>query len=56
MVIPSRGYSELCFNKIIIEMFFQLVGELGFRENIFYGAIFLCMTLIVLFCVLIVNR
>ncbi len=37
-------------------MYFQLVGELGFRENIFYGAIFLCMTLIVLFCVLIVNR
>jgi len=35
---------------------FKLVGEFGLRENVYYGAIFLSMTLIVLFCFLIVNR
>ena len=34
----------------------QLIGEFGLRENVYYGAIFLSMTFIVLFCFLIVNR
>ena len=32
------------------------MGEFTVREHVFYGAIFLSMTLIVLFCFLLVNR
>ena len=32
------------------------LGEFSVREHVFYGAIFLSMTIIVMFCFLLVNR
>ena len=43
-------------NDWIDNKYSQLIGEFGLRENVYYGAIFLSMTFIVLFCFLIVNR
>ena len=37
-------------------IYLQLIGAFSLRENVFYGAIFLSMTIIVLFCFLFVNR
>ena len=34
----------------------KVLGEFSVREHVFYGAIFLSMTLIVMFCFLLVNR
>lgn len=34
----------------------KLLGEFSVREHVFYGAIFISMTVIVLFCFLLVNR
>jgi len=34
----------------------KVVGDFGARENIYYGSIFLCMTLIVIVCFLVVNH
>ena len=34
----------------------KLLGEFSVREHVFYGAIFLSMTIIVMFCFLLVNR
>ena len=36
--------------------YFQLIGEFSLRENVFYGAIFLSMILIILFCFIFVNK
>jgi hypothetical protein len=35
---------------------YKLVGEFGLRENLYYGTIFLCMTLIVIVCFLVINN
>ena len=35
---------------------YKLVGEFGLRESIYYGSIFLCMTLIVIVCFLVINN
>ena len=32
------------------------MGEFGLRENLYYGSIFLCMTLIVIVCFLVINN
>ena len=34
----------------------KVLGEFSVREHVFYGAIFLSMTIIVMFCFLLVNR
>ena len=34
----------------------KILGEFSVREHVFYGAIFLSMTVIVMFCFLLVNR
>ena len=34
----------------------KVLGEFSVREHVFYGAIFLSMTVIVMFCFLLVNR
>ena len=35
---------------------FKVVGEFGLRENLYYGSIFICMTLIVIVCFLVINN
>lgn len=35
---------------------YKVVGEFGLRENLYYGSIFLCMTLIVIVCFLVINN
>ena len=35
---------------------FKMVGEFGLRENLYYGSIFICMTLIVIVCFLVINN
>ena len=39
-----------------IESSVKVVGEFGLRENLYYGSIFLCMTLIVIVCFLVINN
>ena len=34
----------------------KILGEFSVREHVFYGAIFLSMTVIVMFCFLLVNK
>lgn len=34
----------------------KMVGEFGLRENLYYGSIFICMTLIVIVCFLVINN
>ena len=61
---PLNVGKDLFWDKTIITIIIipnhynhhQLIGEFGLRENVYYGAIFLSMTFIVLFCFLIVNR
>ncbi len=36
--------------------FYKLFGEFGLSENLYYGSIFICMTLIVLVCFLVINN
>ena len=52
--------STLFFNYDVFlfsdENYFQLIGEFSLRENVFYGAIFLSMILIILFCFIFVNK
>lgn len=44
-------------NKLNIRSgLYKVVGELGLRENLYYGSIFLCMTLIVIVCFLVINN
>ena len=35
---------------------FKMVGEFGLRENLYYGSCFICMTLIVIVCLLVINN
>lgn len=44
-------------NKISVRSgLYKLVGEFGWKENLYYGSIFLCMTLIVIVCFLVINN
>ena len=40
----------------LVIVFLQVIGTFSLHENIFYGAIFLTMTIIVLSCFFFVNR
>ena len=33
-----------------------MVGQFGLKENLYYGSIFICMTLIVIVCFLVINN
>ncbi len=35
---------------------YKFVGDFGMRENIYYGSIFLCMTLIVIVCFIVISH
>ena len=35
--------------------FFKTIGEFSLRENLYYGSIFFCMTLIVIVCFVVIN-
>jgi hypothetical protein len=35
---------------------YKFLGDFGLRENIYYGSIFVCMTLIVIVCFLVINN
>ena len=35
---------------------YKFFGDFGLRENIYYGSIFVCMTLIVIVCFLVINN
>ena len=50
---PGGGASKL---EQIRGSLTKLLGEFSVREHVFYGAIFLSMTIIVMFCFLLVNR
>ena len=44
-------------NKLSVRSgLFKVVGEFGLRENLYYGSIFICMTLIVIVCFLVINN
>ena len=44
-------------NKLSVRSgLYKLVGEFGLRENLYYGSIFLCMTLIVIVCFVVINN
>ena len=44
-------------NKLSVRSgLFKIVGEFGLRENLYYGSIFICMTLIVIVCFLVINN
>ena len=36
--------------------FIKMVGQFGLKENLYYGSIFICMTLIVIVCFLVINN
>jgi hypothetical protein len=53
--MPSSMAIKL--NKLSVRSgLYKLVGEIGLRENIYYGSIFVCMTLIVIVCFLVINN
>ena len=35
---------------------FKVLGEFSLRENLYYGSIFFCMTLIVIVCFVVINN
>nr|XP_040565063.1 sushi, von Willebrand factor type A, EGF and pentraxin domain-containing protein 1-like isoform X2 [Lepeophtheirus salmonis] len=57
-----RGF--LCSPSLMVKIsklnvrsgLYKVAGEFGLRENVYYGLIFVCMTLIVIFCFLVINR
>ena len=54
-VLPSSMASKL--NKLSVRSgLYKVVGEFGLRENLYYGSIFVCMTLIVIVCFLVINN
>merc|ERR1719507_620790 len=53
--MPSSMAVKL--NKLSVRSgLYKVVGEFGLRENLYYGSIFLCMTLIVIVCFLVINN
>ena len=54
-MVPSSLAAKI--NKLNVRSgLYKLVGEFGLRENLYYGSIFLCMTLIVIVCFLVINN
>ena len=54
-IMPASVVTKL--NKINMRSgLYKLVGEFGLKENLYYGSIFLCMTLIVVVCFLVINN
>lgn len=53
--LPASVVNKL--NKLSVRSgLFKIVGEFGLRENLYYGSIFICMTLIVIVCFLVINN
>ena len=53
--LPASVMAKL--NKLSVRSgLYKVVGEFGLRENLYYGSIFLCMTLIVIVCFLVINN
>ena len=53
--LPASVVNKL--NKLSVRSgLFKVVGEFGLRENLYYGSIFICMTLIVIVCFLVINN
>ena len=53
--LPASVVNKL--NKLSLRSgLFKVVGEFGLRENLYYGSIFICMTLIVIVCFLVINN
>ncbi len=54
-LVPSSFAAKL--NKLNMRSgLYKLVGEFGLKENLYYGSIFLCMTLIVIVCFVVINN
>lgn len=54
-ILPNSMMTKL--NKLNVRSgLYKLVGEFGLRENLYYGSIFVCMTLIVIVCFLVINN
>ena len=51
-LVPRSIVSKLSSRGGIYKFF----GDFGLRENIYYGSIFVCMTLIVIVCFLVINN
>ena len=54
--LPASVVNKL--NKLSARsgLFKMVHGEFGLRENLYYGSIFICMTLIVIVCFLVINN
>ena len=54
-LVPRSVVSKL--NKLTARVgVYKFLGDFGLRENIYYGSIFVCMTLIVIVCFLVINN
>ena len=54
-LVPRSVVSKL--NKLTARGgVYKFLGDFGLRENIYYGSIFVCMTLIVIVCFLVINN
>ncbi len=54
-IVPSSLAAKI--SKLNVRSgLYKLIGEFGLRENLYYGSIFLCMTLIVIVCFLVINN
>ena len=53
--MPASVMSKL--NKLNLRNgLFKVLGEFSLRENLYYGSIFFCMTLIVIVCFVVINN
>ena len=53
--MPASVMSKL--NKLNLRSgLFKVLGEFSLRENLYYGSIFFCMTLIVIVCFVVINN
>ena len=53
--MPASVMSKL--NKLNFRNgLFKVLGEFSLRENLYYGSIFFCMTLIVIVCFVVINN
>ena len=53
--MPASVMSKL--NKLNLRNgVFKVLGEFSLRENLYYGSIFFCMTLIVIVCFVVINN
>ena len=53
--MPASIMSKL--NKLSFRNgLYKVLGEFSLRENLYYGSIFFCMTLIVIVCFVVINN